>query len=212
MHRNQHQSKRQLPSVQAENSVSVLQSGLSDGGAQRHHHGHQHDHLHDQLRRRSVHNESHAAPAQGTSAGTAAANLASSITNATTGGDEEASTTAWTTGGASISGQIIDQTAGPNTSTSLLADNQDPQPSLDRANDKAAAPRVLPAGQSTASQATAEDLGANSTSATATNKNTQSIWQQHFSAAERGLPFGKSRLRLCMGLFNLWAYFFVVYQ
>ena len=203
MHRQQHQSKRELPSVQSENSVSVSKSGLSDAGTQRHHHGHQHDHLHDQLRRRSVQNETRAAPAKGASAGTAVGNLAMSTANFTTGGDEGATATAWTTGGANISDQTTDQIAGP-------ADSQDSHYSLDRVNDKAAAPRVILTEQSTASPANAGYLGASSTSGTATNKNTQSIWQQHLSAAERALPLGKSQLRLCTVLFNFWAYFIVV--
>lgn len=210
IHRHQHQSKRELAPVPAKNSVSVPQSGFLDAAAQRHHHGHQHDHLHDQLRRRSVSNESHAAPANSASASIAVGSLPTSTIDATTSGDEEATATAWTTGAASIIGHTTDQIAGPNANSGLLADGQDPRSFLERANDKAAAPRSLLAGQSAVSQATPAYLGASSTSVTAANTGTQSILQQHFSAAQRILPFGKSRLRLCTISFNLWAYLLVV--
>lgn len=210
MHKHQQQSKRELVSVPAENSVSVSKSGLLDAAAQRHHHGHQHGHLHGQLRHRSMRNESQAAPAKGASAGIAFGNLTTPTTKAAMSGDEEVTATAWTTGAADMTNHTVYQTAGPNASAGVLSDDQNPRPSLDRADDKAAAPRILLLGHSTVSQATPADLSASSTGVTDADTGVQSTSQHHFSAAERVLPFGKSRLRLCSILVNLWAYFLVL--
>ncbi len=206
MHRHPHQSKRELASVSAEQSVAVSQSGLSDPVAQRHHHGHQHDHLQDQLHRRSVRNESHVAPAQGASAGIAVGSLATSTTDVTISGDEAGTANAWTTEAASKSDHTTDQIAGPNANTNPIADGQDPPPSIDRVNNKAAAPRVVSAAQSTVSLATPAYLGGSSASVTAADTGAQSVLQQQSSAARRLSPFGKSAAVLC----HLWAYFLVV--
>ena len=206
-----HHSRREIASVSSEAFGSVSQSSLLDATAHYHRHGHQHDLLHDQVRRRSVGNTDHAALTTGAAASVAVAILAGTNTHATTTGDRQATAVVvGMTGAASLSDRPTVQSAGPNVNPPPLANDQDPHPSLEGANSKAAGTGSPHAGHSVLSQVAPASSGASATSTTAANPGTQSILQRQFSTAERVSPFGMSHLRLCAMVCSLWVFSVIV--
>ena len=192
-----HRSKREIASVSAGSIGSLSQSSLIDAATPRHNHGHQHDHLHDQRHARGVDNSDHAA------ASVASGPFAGFSTDAGAAEDKQATAAvAGTNGAATLSDHLVDQSVGPDTDASPLADGENAP--LVSATGEATIPGSLLADQYAASQPTLAYSGASPRSNTATNTDTTSISQQQFSAVERVTP------SLWVVMCSLWMLSFTV--
>ena len=183
-----YRSKRDLASASSE---SISYSSFSDSTAHRFQHGHQHDHLHGQYRGRGLNNSNHAVLS------TASGPPALSDTNGV------AATVAGTSGAASLSEHLVEQSATSEPNAAPLADGQDISH-----KGKITVPQSLLEDQPAASQDTPAYSGSSSTSKIAADADTRSIWQQQYSTAERVSLFVETSSVLPVVVFCLWVFFF----
>ena len=202
-----HRSKRDLASASPGSAESISYPSLSDSTAHRHQHGHQHDHLHDPHRGRGLNNSDHAVLTNGAAPHVASGPFAVSGTDGAATGDEwPTATGTGTSGAASLSEHLVDQSAASETNASPITDGQDlPRKS---AMGRITVPQSLLEGQSAVSQATPAYSSSSSTSKITADADTDSILQQQYSTAERVSLIGETSSILHVMVSGLWAIFF----